>query len=121
MHHSIRFLSCVALLLADTAATAQDAAAGKVAFARCAACHSVDGNNGIGPSLRGVLGRKAGSSTGFRYSPAMQAATTTWDAASLNAFIALPQQTIPGNTMPFAGIADAKVRDDIVAYLGTLK
>ena len=121
MHSSLELLACSALLCAGAAASAQDAAAGKAAFAVCSACHSVEGSNGVGPGLQGVLGRKAGSSPGFRYSPAMRAVTTTWDAASLSAFIAHPQQAIPGNAMPFAGVADAKVRDDIVAYLGTLK
>jgi cytochrome c len=121
MHHSIKLLSCTALLCAGVAASAQDAAAGKAAFAPCSACHSIQGSNGVGPSLQGVLGRKAGSFTGFRYSPAMKAAATTWDTVSLNAFIAHPQQAIPGNAMPFAGVPDAKTRDDIVAYLGTLK
>jgi cytochrome c len=121
MNHSTRLLSCAALLCAAAAAPAQDAAAGKAAFARCAGCHSVAGNNGVGPGLQGVLGRKVGSVAGFRYSPAMQAAGKVWDAAALDAFIASPQQALPGNAMPFPGVPDAKVRADILAYLGTLK
>ena len=120
MHHSIKLLSCAALLCAGTAALAQDATAGKAAFARCSACHSVDGSNGVGPSLQGVLGRKAGSFAGFRYSRAMKAAAT-WDAALLEAYIADPQKAVPGNAMPFSGLPDAKERADIVAYLVTLK
>jgi cytochrome c len=121
MNHSFKLLSCAALLCAGTAAQAQDAAAGKAAFAPCAACHSVNGSNGAGPSLQGVVGRKAGAFEGFRYSRAMKAAGTTWDAASLDAYIADPQKAIPGNVMPFSGMPDAKARADIVAYLGTLK
>ena len=121
MHHSIKLLSCAALLCAVTAAPAQDAAAGKAAFAPCAACHSVGGNNGAGPSLQGVIGRKAGAFAGFRYSAAMRAVGTTWDPVSLDAYIADPQKAIPGNVMPFPGVPDAKVRADIVAYLATLK
>jgi cytochrome c len=121
MRSFIQLLSCAALLGAGSAALAQDATAGKAAFATCAACHSVDGSNGDGPSLQGVLGRKAGSFTGFRYSRAMKAAATTWDAASLEAYIADPQKAVPGNVMPFAGVPDAKERADIVAYLATLK
>ena len=121
MHHSIKLLSCAALLCAVTAAPAQDAIAGKAAFAACSACHSVDGSNGAGPSLQGVVGRKAGAFAGFRYSRAMKEAGTTWDAASLDAYIADPQKAMPGNVMPFSGIPDAKVRADIVAYLSTLK
>jgi len=120
MHYSTKLLSCVTLLCIGASALAQDAAAGKTAFASCSACHSVEGRNGVGPSLQGVVGRKAGSFAGFRYSEAMKAAAT-WDVASLNAFIANPQHAIPGNAMPFPGVSDAKVRADIVAYLGTLK
>ena len=121
MHHSIKFLSCTVLLCAGAAASAQDAALGKTAYAACVACHSVDGSNGAGPSLQGVVGRKAGALEGFRYSKAMKAAGTTWDVASLDAYIADPQKVVPGNVMPFSGLPDAKVRADIVAYLGTLK
>jgi len=121
MHHSIKLLSSAALLCAVTAAPAQDAIAGKTAFAACSACHSVDGSNGAGPSLQGVVGRKAGGFAGFRYSRAMKAGDTTWDAVTLDAYIADPQKAMPGNVMPFSGIPDAKVRADIVAYLSTLK
>jgi cytochrome c len=120
MYHSTRLLSFAALLCMGSLASAQDAAAGKTAFATCSGCHSVEARNGVGPSLQGVVGRKAGSFPGFHYSEAMKAAAI-WDARSLDAFIANPQHAVPGNTMPFPGVSDAKVRADIVAYLGTLK
>jgi cytochrome c len=113
-------LAASGLALPGTAG-AQDAAAGKAVFAQCTACHSTDGSNGTGPSLQGIAGRKAGSFPGFRYSRAMKNAGRTWDAASLDAYIANPQGTVPGNLMPFSGIADAKQRADLVAYLLTLK
>jgi cytochrome c len=103
------------------AAHAQDAAAGKTVFAQCTACHSVDGSNGVGPSLQGVVGRKVGSFAGFRYSRAMKSTAYTWDAAHLDAYLANPQTAIPGNVMPFSGVADGKARADLVAYLQTLK
>jgi cytochrome c len=109
------------LALAASTALAQDAAAGKTAFAQCTACHSVDGTNGLGPSLKGVIGRKAGSFAGFRYSRAMRTSTMTWDEKSLDAYIAEPQKVVPGNLMPFSGVADAKQRADLIAYLATLK
>ena len=101
-------------------AHAQDASAGKAVFAQCTACHSTDGSNGVGPSLQGVVGRKAGTFPGFRYSRAMKAAGTTWDATTLDAYIADPQKALPGNVMPFSGIPDAKQRADLIAYLKTL-
>jgi cytochrome c len=118
--HLLPALAAASLLLMGSA-HAQDASAGKAVFAQCTACHSIDGTNGAGPSLQGINGRKAGSFAGFRYSRAMKNATTTWDATSLDAYIASPQTALPGNVMPFSGLPDAKQRADLVAYLLTLK
>lgn len=114
-------LLSMAALAAVAPAQAQDIAAGKAVFAQCAACHSVDGSNGAGPTLQGVVGRKAGSVSGFRYSRAMRNAGDAWDAARLDAYLADPQAALPGNVMPFSGLSDAKARADLVAYLATLK
>ncbi len=100
---------------------AQDTAAGHQIFAQCSVCHSTDGTNGVGPTLRGVVGRKAGTVAGFRYSRAMKAADITWDERHLTDYLADPQKEVPGNVMPFAGMSDVKQRADIVAYLVTLK
>jgi len=115
-------LGCaLAGLLLSRSVAAQDAAAGKLVFMQCAACHSTDGSTRTGPSLKGIIGRKAGSVAEFRYSRAMKRANLTWDTATLDAYLNHPQQQIPGNTMPFAGIADARQRADLVAYLQTLQ
>jgi cytochrome c len=104
--------------LADPAG---DAVAGKKAFAACGVCHAVVANkNGVGPSLFGITGKAAGSSAGFKYSDAMKAAGK-WTPEKLDAFLADPKKTVPGNKMPFAGIKDPKRRADIVAYMQTLK
>ena len=112
---SIRLLAAGLAALAANAAWAQDVAAGKTAFAQCVACHSIDGTNGAGPSLKGIVGTKAGDFPGFRFSRAMKNSTIVWDAKTLDAYIANPQTAIPGNVMPFSGIADAKQRADLVA------
>ena len=91
------------------------------AFAACAACHSADGTNGLGPSLKGVYGRKAGTAAGFRYSPAMKKAGTVWDDKALDNFLADTQKAIPGNVMPFPGVPDAKQREEIIGYLKSVK
>jgi cytochrome c len=119
--HTIRWALAALLVLPGLAARAQDAGVGKAAFAQCTACHSVDGSNGVGPSLQGVVGRKVGSLAGFHYSRAMKSTAYSWDAAHLDAYLANPQAAIPGNVMPFSGVADAKQRADLVAYLQTLK
>jgi cytochrome c len=90
-------------------------------FAVCAACHTSNGGSSVGPTVKGVYGRKAGSLSGFAYSPAMRNSGVVWDEKSLDAFIAEPQKTIPGNHMPFPGVADAKQRAAIVEYLKELK
>ena len=113
-------MAAAAIALAGTA-QAQDVNVGKAAFAQCAACHSIDGSNGVGPSLKGIDGRKAGAFPGFRFSRAMKNAKRTWDSKTLDAYLADPQKAIPGNVMPFSGVADAKQRADLIAYLHTLK
>ncbi|MFA6141281.1 MAG: c-type cytochrome [Hyphomicrobium sp.] len=89
----------------------------------CRTCHSFKPNdNRLGPTLHGVVGRKAGSVEGFAFSPAMKGSGVTWDAATLDKFISDPNQVVSGNKMqPFGGIADAGERKKIVDYLGTLK
>ena len=116
-----RIISFIGLAGVAAIAHAQDATAGKAVFAQCTACHSVDGSNGAGPSLQGIVGRKAGSFAGFHYSRAMKGAGYAWDAAHLDAYLANPQAALPGNVMPFSGVPDAKQRADLVAYLATLK
>jgi cytochrome c len=112
--------SALTLLLAATgvARADGDAARGEKRFDECATCHSLkEGVNGVGPSLHGVLGRKAGGLDDFRYSPAMKRSGLTWTPQALATFIADPQKAVPNNRMPFAGMPDAAERDDLIAYL----
>lgn len=95
--------------------------AGRKLFARCAGCHEVGPKAGhiYGPHLNGVLGRKAGSATGYAYSPALKASTLVWDEANLAAFIRDSEQVIPGNKMRFMSFLSDRQAGDIVAYLAT--
>jgi cytochrome c len=103
-------------------AAAQDAKAGEKGFAQCRACHSVvKGQNRIGPSLAGVVGRKSASVAGFNYSPAMKSKGVTWTEANLSTYLTRPSAYVPGTRMAFAGIPDARRRADVIAYLKTLK
>jgi cytochrome c len=117
--HATRLLGALALIAATTAAHAQgDAALGEKRFEECASCHTtVRGENGVGPSLFGVLDRKAGAIDEFRYSPAMKRSGITWTAKSLDEFVADPQKMVPGNRMPYAGLPDARERANLLAYL----
>jgi cytochrome c len=111
-------LSVVLLAMADTARAEGDAARGEKRFEECATCHTLErGVNNVGPSLFGVLARKAGEVADFRYSPALKRSGITWTPQTLDNFIADPQKAVPGNRMPFAGMPDAADRADLVAYL----
>lgn len=124
--HVLRFLGMIFLLpVAYVAGGAQaaDPAAGRAVFrSQCALCHSVQpGHNMIGPSLFGVVGRRAGSEPGYAYSAANKNATLTWSAQVLNKYLESPQAVIPGTKMPYAGLKDPTQRADLIAYLETLK
>jgi len=107
------------LFEAATAASAADSARGKQLFATCAACHS-DKPDAIGPTLRGVYGRKSGSISDFHYSTAMQRANLAWDDANLREYIKDPQAKVKGNRMPFGGLSNPEDIDDVIAYLKAL-
>lgn len=95
-----------------------DAAAGKTVFAQCRSCHVTDpGINKIGPSLAGLIGRKAGTVPGFNYSPADKGSAIVWTKEKLFQFLENPKRVVPGTKMVFGGIADAQKRADLIAYL----
>jgi cytochrome c len=119
MHKVVMASIAAALCGAASAASAADAARGKQLFAACAACHS-DKPDAIGPTLRGIVGRKSGSVPDFHYSTAMQRANLTWDETNLRAYIKDPQARVKGNRMPFGGLNDPADVDDVIAYLKTL-
>jgi cytochrome c len=103
------------------AAPAGDATAGKVVFGRCALCHSDSpGVNKIGPSLAGIVGSQSAAVPGFDFSPGMKTAKVTWDAGSLDKFLQNPGAFVHGTKMFFA-VPDALDRQNVIAYLETLK
>ncbi|MEP9361037.1 c-type cytochrome [Sphingomonas sp. KR3-1] len=99
-----------------------DADIGARKFDRCAACHKInpDAPDFGGPNLYNVYGQPMGqNSPRFGYTAALRDAGGTWDAATLDAWIANPRAVVPGTSMQFAGIADPLDRADIIAYLKT--
>src|SRR6266545_2368733 len=109
-----------ALLVAGSPAFAADANHGKTLFTACQACHT-EKPDALGPSLKGVVGRKSAALEDFRYSAAMKRANLIWDEDNLRAYIQDPQATVKGNRMPYGGLTDAKDVEDIIAYLKVLK
>ena len=111
--------------LAGPAHADGDAAKGKAAFVRqCAICHTDEkgGDNRFGPNLFGIVGKKAGTMPGFGYTNAFKnRANWEWTEDAIGGWMMFPSTMIPGTAMGvFQGIAE-KDRDDLVAYLVTLK
>ena len=105
-----------------TAALAADPAAGQQIFkAQCGICHSVaPGQNRIGPTMFGVVGRSAGSVPGFQYTADHKKLGVTWDAVTLDKYLTNPRAMVPDTTMIYAGLKDDAKRADLIAYLETV-
>lgn len=92
-------------------------------FALCGACHTTsnDSAHGMGPNLRGVIGRKAGTQKGFSFSGAMKDSGITWSEEELNRFLESPREVVPNSSMMYFGEADPAKRKEIIDYLTQLR
>ena len=110
-----------AVLFSAPAFADGDAAKGEKVFAKCKACHENEkGVNKVGPTLKGVVGRKAGSVEGFKYSEAMAAKGTeglVWDEANIASYLADPKGFVPKNKMALAALKKPEEIADVIAYL----
>ena len=118
-------LTGLATLALATAAAAQDAEKGESVFRACRACHQVGegAKNAVGPTLNGIVGRKAGSVEGFNYSEANKEAGAgglVWTEEKLFEYLEKPAAFMPRTKMAYAGLKDAGDRKDIIAYLKSL-
>jgi cytochrome c len=113
------FMFAGALFAVPGIAAAQDLAAVEAFFHKCQACHAVGvgAKNKLGPELNGLVGRQAGTTGGYQYSPAVKNAGFVWDRTSFAAFIANPRGKIPGNKMVFAGIKNETEIANLWTYL----
>ena len=103
-----------------TVFAAADAAKGEKVFAKCKACHKVDGSDGTGPHLNGVVGRAKAAAAGFGYSDAIKAmASESWTPENLEAFLTNPKGYMPGTKMAFAGLPKVEDRANLIAWLAT--
>src|SRR6266849_5930218 len=109
-------LAASSVLLAGGPARAQDAAAGEKAFVVCRVCHQIGptAKNGVGPSLNGVIGRKAGTYPSFNYSTANKNSNLTWDETTLQTYLQNPQNVVKGTKMTFAGLKDPQQVKDVI-------
>lgn len=97
---------------------AADAAAGEKVFGKCKACHKMDGSDGTGPHLNGVVNRAKASAAGFGYSDALLAmAADAWTPENLDAFLTNPKGYMPGTKMSFAGLPKVEDRANLIKYL----
>jgi cytochrome c len=117
-------LAGVLTLLSAPAAVAVNDGDLEISFNdHCRECHSfVKDDNRLGPSLYGVVGRKAGTEPGYAFTQSMKDSGVVWDPATLDKWIADPDAVVPGNGMspPYGGITDAAIRARIIAFLKTL-
>lgn len=103
------------------APAAAPTAAPPMAFAQCISCHSVEpGKNGIGPTLHGIVGTKAGEVPGYAFSTALKASGIAWDRATLEQWLSGPMKMVPGTKMVIS-VPDPVKRKEIIDYLETLK
>ncbi len=101
---------------------AADSVAGEKVFGKCKACHKIDGTDGTGPHLNGVVDREVASVTGFSYSEVLKSmAGQPWTRESLAAFLENPKGYAPGTKMTFAGLPKPADRANLIAYLSTLQ
>jgi cytochrome c len=116
-------VALAALAGAPRAHAADEVARGRDSFlTHCSDCHSTRaGKNGKGPSLAGIVGRRAGTVPGYEYSDANRGSAITWTPEVLQKYLENPRGYLPGTKMKFKGVGDAGERAALVAFLGTLK
>lgn len=115
-------LTAAAIFMSGAALAAGDAKKGKRVFNKCKACHSLEkGKNKVGPSLCGVVGRKAGAAAKFKYSSDMKKSGLTWDEATLDKFLTNPRKMVKKTKMSFPGLKKASDRANVIAFLQECK
>lgn len=106
------------MLVSGTVLADGDAVAGKKVFNKCRACHVVDAEKSrVGPYLKGVIGRQAGTVEGFKYSGAMKDSGIVWDEVTIAEYVTDPKGYLPGNKMAFPGLKKEADVENLIAYL----
>jgi cytochrome c len=105
------------------AASAADVAAGEKVFVKCMQCHRIGlgATNFYGPVLNGLIGRKAGTVPGYKYSEATEKSGIVWTAETLSSYLRQPKHDVPGTAMTFAGLPDQNDIDNVIAYVSQFR
>lgn len=113
------FMTAFLATLGTSAFAEGDATKGKRVFNKCRSCHVLepDGPKRIGPNLHGIMGRKAASAGGFKYSKAFQKLDLVWDDTNLTTYLKSPRKFVPGTSMSFAGLRRDQEIADVLAYI----
>ncbi len=123
MRNHILLIGLSAAVLCPIGALAQegDAEAGAAIFKKCATCHVVDSDkNKVGPSLKGLFGRTAGTHADYKYSSGMKEAGEgglVWDETTLRDYLHNPKAKVKGTKMAFAGVKKDDEITNLIAYL----
>ena len=120
MNYSKTILALALLVgAAGSAQAAGDPVAGEKVFNTCRQCHKIgtEGANFYGPSLNGIVGRKAGTVPGYDYSDANLNSGIVWTEDALRVYVRQPREAMPGTDMTFKGLKDPKEIEDLIAYL----
>jgi len=123
---TLTVMLALALVSGPAFAQSGDAAAGQRVFNQCRACHTTDqgGRTGVGPNLFGIVGRRAATVEGFRYSANMRELATeglTWTDDRLRAYVGNPKAVVPRGSMSYPGLRNETQVNDLMAYLASLK
>ena len=110
------FFGALALCIPALAGAAPEAVHGEQVYVRCMACHALAFDR-VGPRHCGLLGRRAGSVSGFNYSAAMKKSRIIWSDKTLDRFLTKPLKMVPGTAMTYDGVANPRDRADLIAYL----
>ena len=115
----ITIFAAIVFSIGLSAARAGDVAEGlKVFVNRCGDCHVADiERNKVGPSLKGLFGRIAGSVAGYNYSDAMKASGITWGEDTLKPYLLNPKAIVPKNKMAFNGLKREGELENLIEYL----
>lgn len=122
----IAAIAFTGITMSGYANAAGDIGKGKTVFNKCRACHSIKPEkNGVGPTMFGVIGRKAGSVAGFKRYKGLKTADWVWDEETLSNYLADPRKFTKSrtgkNSSMVLKLKKERDRNNVIEYLKTIK